>query len=98
MSETTISISVDLIHDATPPLYNIIEASDRASFGNVPPSNEAPTQQIAEGPKLSLGRTIVVIAMLTGINAVSNMTSGLLVVALPRMAEDLRLADSLILW
>jgi len=98
MSETTISISLDVIHDAIPPLYNIIESSDRVSFGNIPRFSEAPMQQTAEGPTLSLGRTVVVIAILTGINAVSSMTSGLLVVALPRMAEDLRLTDSLILW
>ena len=48
--------------------------------------------------QLSRGRTVTVIATLTGITTVSSFSTGLLTVGLPRMALDLNLASNLLLW
>ena len=44
------------------------------------------------------GRSIIVIAALTGINFLSSMSTGLLTVGLPRMAADVKLPANLLLW
>jgi hypothetical protein len=44
------------------------------------------------------GRSIIVIAALTGINFLSSMSTGLLTVGLPRMAVDVKLPANLLLW
>jgi hypothetical protein len=44
------------------------------------------------------GRSIIVIAALTGINFLSSMSTGLLTVGLPRMAVDVKLPAHLLLW
>ncbi|KAI9688299.1 MAG: hypothetical protein M1820_010281 [Bogoriella megaspora] len=49
-------------------------------------------------PELSLFKCILIIATLSGITTASSMTTGLLAVALPRMASDLHLSDGLLLW
>lgn len=49
-------------------------------------------------PEMSRWRTTLTIATLSGLTTVSSMTTGLLVVALPRMALDLPLPDDLLLW
>ena len=48
--------------------------------------------------QLSRGMTAALIAILTGINVVGSFSTGLLTVALPRMAQDLHLPDNLTLW
>ena len=47
---------------------------------------------------LSKGRTITIIATLTGTTVVSSFSNGLLTVGLPRMAPDLNLPANLLLW
>jgi hypothetical protein len=47
---------------------------------------------------LPRGRSIIVIAVLTGINFLSSMSTGLLTVGLPRMAVDVKLPANLLLW
>ena len=49
-------------------------------------------------PPPSIGRTFLVIGTVTGVTTVSSMSAGILTVALPRMAKDLHLAESLLLW
>ena len=46
----------------------------------------------------SIGRTILLIGTVAGVTAVSSMSTGILTVSLPRMADDLGLAKSLLLW
>ena len=48
--------------------------------------------------ELSKSRAVVVIATLTGTTVVSSFSTGLLTVGLPRMAEDVNLPASLLLW
>ncbi len=48
--------------------------------------------------ELSKGRTVTIIATLTGTTIVSSFSSGLLTVGLPRMAADLELPPNLLLW
>lgn len=47
---------------------------------------------------LKKGRSIIVIAVLTLVLVLNSLTTGLLTVGLPRMAADLNLPDSLLLW
>jgi hypothetical protein len=44
------------------------------------------------------GRSIIVIAALTGISFLSSMSTGLVTVGLPRMAADVKLPAHLLLW
>ena len=46
----------------------------------------------------SLWRAALTIATLSGLTFTSSITTGLLTIALPRMAADLALTDSLLLW
>ena len=56
-------------------------------------------QPVADGRgDLSRGRTIAIIATLTGTTIVSSFSSGLLTVGLPKMAADLGLPANLLLW
>ena len=48
--------------------------------------------------EMSAWRSTFTIATLSGLTTVSSMTTGLLVVALPRMALDLSLPEQLLLW
>lgn len=48
--------------------------------------------------ELSKGRTVTIIATLTGTTVVSSFSTGLLTVGLPRMAPDLNLPPNLLLW
>jgi hypothetical protein len=51
-------------------------------------------------PAVSLSRTAatILICTLAGITFVGSMSTGLLTIGLPRMANDLHLADNLLLW
>lgn len=49
-------------------------------------------------PSLSKRRSAVVFLSLTGITTASSLTTGLLTVALPKMAEDLGLSQNILLW
>jgi hypothetical protein len=51
-----------------------------------------------EPNSLTHGRSIIVIAALTGINFLSSMSTSLLTVGLPRMAVDVKLPTNLLLW
>ena len=48
--------------------------------------------------KISNTRAAVIIATVTGVTIANSMTLGLLIVALPQIAEDLHLAENLLLW
>ena len=89
-----------------------LEALAPISSHREPPSNVfAPDarsvqsqQELGEQPavdsraELSKGRTMTIIATLTGTTVVSSFSSGLLTVGLPKMAEDLGLPGNLLLW
>lgn len=59
---------------------------------------DEPTLVPVEKPRLSLSRASLIIGLLTGITTASSMTTGILAVALPRMAIDLDISDGLLLW
>ena len=83
-------------------------STNRASINrhdNVPgsPSLQLPEEldqatAVDTNRQLSKGRTVAVIATLTGITTVSSFSTGLLTVGLPTMALDLNLASNLLLW
>ena len=52
----------------------------------------------ADANDLSTARAALTIATLTGITLVSSFSTGLLTVGLPRMAKDVDLPASLLLW
>ena len=51
-----------------------------------------------EGGSLKLGRIIIIIIALTGVNFLSSLCNGFITIGLPRMASDLSLTDNLILY
>lgn len=85
---------------ASGPTDNAI--TSKASNTNDQPVIELSTFHAAstEGPPLlfSRGRTVFVIATLTGITFASSMSTGILTIGLPRIAADMQLADNLLLW
>lgn len=58
--------------------------------------NQKPPSHTATG--VSKSRGIAVIITLAGINFLNTMGSGILIAALPRIADDLNIPDGLILW
>lgn len=73
--------------------------SPRASLAHAPDNHEH--EVVAENvPELGLSkvRAITVIVTLAGINFLNTMGSGILIAALPRIARDVDLDQSLILW
>lgn len=84
-----------------------IKAHDPVNDGNnaatsnqrfdVPAEDEGPLTQ-AEIPRVSKTRGVTVIITLAGISFLNTMGSGILIAALPRMAQDVGLSDSLMLW
>ncbi|KXH46338.1 major facilitator superfamily transporter [Colletotrichum simmondsii] len=69
-----------------------------------PPNDEVPTATEPEPPQgspsrnVSVAKSITVIVTLAGINFLNTMGSGILIAALPRIAQDVGLDESLILW
>ncbi|KAI1245072.1 hypothetical protein MGN70_011960 [Eutypa lata] len=69
-------------------------------------ANESELLETAEEPDMpgvarqeqSLWTSTLIIVTLSGLTLTSSMTTGLLTVGLPRMAADLSLSDSLLLW
>ena len=49
-------------------------------------------------PDLSTSRSAIIIAILTGIAAMTSMSTGILTVGLPVIANDIGLSGSLLLW
>ena len=65
------------------------------------PEDSVPKATLAEGeafPPLSRLRTGMIIFSLTAVTLTSSMSNGLVTIAIPRIAVDLRLANHLILW
>ena len=60
-------------------------------------TDQDPLQNVAT-QDLSIARTAVVIATLTGTTVVSSFSNGLLTIGLPRMAKDVNLPANLLLW
>lgn len=52
----------------------------------------------SDGNQVTRGRIILIIAQLVAVNVFASMSSGLLTVAIPRMAVDLDLPSQLIYW
>ncbi|KAK1655986.1 major facilitator superfamily transporter [Colletotrichum phormii] len=69
-----------------------------------PPNDGIPTATEPEPPRgspsrnVSIAKSITVIITLAGINFLNTMGSGILIAALPRIAQDVGLDESLILW
>ena len=49
-------------------------------------------------PQLSRLRTVMIVFSLTGVTFTSSLSTGLVTIGIPRIADDLHLADHLILW
>jgi hypothetical protein len=94
----TIELEQSLINGITPFADRMIgqapsDASDGLHRKRVDP------QPADSGPHfLPHGRSIIVIAALTGINFLSSMSTGLVTVGLPSMAVDVKLPAHLLLW
>ncbi|KAL9608327.1 MAG: hypothetical protein Q9167_006832 [Letrouitia subvulpina] len=60
-------------------------------------SLESPPSSIAE-PNLSKLRSILIVVTLAGVSFLNTLGSGLLTIALPRISQDIGLAENLLLW
>ncbi|EXF85584.1 major facilitator superfamily transporter [Colletotrichum fioriniae PJ7] len=65
--------------------------------GNSTPTEPEPPQGLPSR-NVSVAKSITVIITLAGINFLNTMGSGILIAALPRIAQDVGLDESLILW
>ncbi|KAK1731476.1 hypothetical protein CaCOL14_003675 [Colletotrichum acutatum] len=83
---------------------SISKHSTSSHKSNSPPNNGFQTATDAEPPQgspsrnVSVAKSITVIVTLAGINFLNTMGSGILIAALPRIAQDVGLDESLILW
>jgi hypothetical protein len=100
MSQTQVMIELEPpMSIGIPPLVNQV-----LTQGPLAPSEEL-RRNIAvyraadlEPNFLPHGRSIIVIAALTGVSFLGSMSTGLLTVGLPRMAVDVKLPANLLLW
>ncbi|KAJ3939617.1 uncharacterized protein N0V96_010400 [Colletotrichum fioriniae] len=65
--------------------------------GNSTPTEPEPPQGLPSR-NVSVAKSITVIVTLAGINFLNTMGSGILIAALPRIAQDVGLDESLVLW
>jgi hypothetical protein len=49
-------------------------------------------------PTLKKGTTAIIFASITAVTGIYAIISGIVVIALPKMAKDLDISDSLLLW
>jgi hypothetical protein len=56
------------------------------------------TEQDAAVTGISKARAVTIVGSVASVNFLNTMTSGILAVALPRMAKDLQLPPALLLW
>ncbi|EFE42758.1 hypothetical protein TRV_02478 [Trichophyton verrucosum HKI 0517] len=75
-----------------------ISSSNDLHPGTPPASAEDGDMRALESPKISKVRGVTVIITLAGISFLNTMGSGILIAALPRIAKDVGLSESLILW
>lgn len=86
MASTTLELQ-------SPP--DVLSITQTPQVSSAPETSDEPPPQ----PRpLHKGSTAVIFATVTGITGISSLLAGLVTVALPRMAEDLELSDSLLLW
>ena len=85
----SLTVTAEVSLDSLPPLSTQHEAASQ--------TDQVPLQNVAAG-ELSVARTAIVIATLTGTTVVSSFSNGLLTIGLPRMAKDINLPANLLLW
>ena len=85
----SLTVTAEVSLDSLPPFSTQHEAASQ--------TDRDPLQDVAAS-ELSVARTAVVIATLTGTTVVSSFSNGLLTVGLPRMAKDVHLPANLLLW
>ena len=83
MSTTTIELQ-------TPPTTSVLSVQ-------AAPQTEDNGPELEPRP-LQKGTTAVIFATVTGVTGISSLLAGLVTVTLPRMAQDLELPNSLLLW
>ncbi|KAF2101784.1 integral membrane protein [Rhizodiscina lignyota] len=90
-----LTTSVDSAVPASVPLDRLESESRSREAGQRAPLTR---DEDIEHPNLGKGKTLVVIVSVTCITAISSLLSGLVTVALPTIARDLGLSESLLLW
>ena len=100
MPQTQVIIELEPpISIGIPPLVNQVLAQAPSAPSSELRRNIAVSRAADLEPNfLPHGRSIIVIAALTGVNFLSSMSTGLLTVGLPRMAVDVKLPANLLLW
>ena len=58
----------------------------------------ARSRTMSDQAALQKGTTAVIFASITGVTGISSLLAGLVTVVLPKMAKDLSLSDSVLLW
>ncbi|KAI4160664.1 MAG: hypothetical protein LQ342_005503 [Letrouitia transgressa] len=73
------------------------QSKDEIQFTTGDSSSESPPSSIVE-PNLSKLRSILIVVTLAGVSFLNTLGSGLLTIALPRISQDISLAENLLLW
>lgn len=94
MTQTATAIELAILPDTrTPELTHENGAIDgNHSEAHIPQSSAE------DAPSYSIFRTSIIIAAIAGVTTTNSMTTGLLTVGLPKLAEDLNLPNHLLLW
>lgn len=74
------------------------QAGQRLSTERILPEGDQVRVSDYDFPDLSTSRSVVIISILTGIAAMTSMSTGILTVGLPVIAHDIGLSGSLLLW
>jgi hypothetical protein len=100
MSQTLVTIQLEpsLSNGVTPLVDRMLNQAPSDPSDELRRNLAVPQPADLAPPFLPHGRSIIVIAALTGINFLSSMSTGLLTVGLPRMAVDVKLPAHLLLW
>ena len=83
---------------STVELIELPYAHNAGAIEGLAPTNSTAGRADLQDPQMSMLRRSSTIAALSGITAINALCSGLLTVALPRIAQDINLNHSLLLW
>lgn len=79
-------------------LLTVMALNSTAAVNSSSSNNQPLSERTMPDAQISNTRAGVIIAAVTGVTIANSMTQGLLIVALPQIAEDLHLAENFLSW
>ena len=89
---------------APPPITGTMSHANEGQAPHEPSASSFPEPpipqeiELGQDKKISIGKSLTVIATLAGISFLNTMGSGILISALPRIADDIGLSEGFLLW